>query len=384
MSDIDERVREAYWTLHVPDGLKAATLARIEEERRACASPAQRDVCPPESASSDASGNGGLAAQGAARRMSDAHGGRNASSHATGDKGFFAARRPRRAAGPRRRMMVAAAAACAILAAVGVGGYAYAMAPVAHVGIDVNPSFELSLNRFDRVVQARAVDEEAAEVLERIDIDGVRYEDAMETLASACRAYTGEEASVEVGVACDDEKRCEAIESAVLRCFEGDAGQVHCGRISDAQGRRPKRPAWGRGATGSTRRLSRRAFPCRSARPARCRWRSCVRSPKRRASIRTILPVRGMGRCVLRKAGATGIIREKAQVKGRVTVRVKVRGGAAARDKARIGTREISRLRMRLRKEKRSKARVIFRRMSRALRVFGLPYNSVQRERREL
>lgn len=235
MSDIDERVREAYRTLHVPDGLKAATLARIEEERRACASPAQRDVCPPESASSDASGNGGLAAQGAARRMSDAHGGRNASSHATGDKGFFAARRPRRAAGPRRRMMVAAAAACAILAAVGVGGYAYAMAPVAHVGIDVNPSFELSLNRFDRVVQARAVDEEAAEVLERIDIDGVRYEDAMETLASACRAYTGEEASVEVGVACDNEKRCEAIESAVLRCFEGDAGQVHCGRISDAQ-----------------------------------------------------------------------------------------------------------------------------------------------------
>ena len=218
-------------------------------------------------------------------------------------------------------MMVAAAAACAILAAVGVGGYAYAMAPVAHVGIDVNPSFDLSLNRFDRVVQARAVDEEAAEVLERIDIDGVRYEDAMETLASACRAYTGEEASVEV---------------------------------------------------------------CRSARPARCRWRSCARSPKRRASIRTILPVRGMGRCVLRKAGATGIIREKAQVKGRVTVRVKVRGGAAARDKARIGTREISRLRMRLRKEKRSKARVIFRRMPRVLRVFGLPYNSVQRERREL
>ena len=95
-------------------------------------------------------------------------------------------------------MMVAAAAACAILAAVGVGGYAYAMAPVAHVGIDVNPSFELSLNRFDRVVQARAVDEEAAEVLERIDIDGARYEDAMETLASACRSYTGEEASVEV------------------------------------------------------------------------------------------------------------------------------------------------------------------------------------------
>lgn len=235
MSDIDERVREAYRTLHVPDSLKAATLARIEEERRACASPAQCDACPPESASFDALGNGSLAAQDAAQRASDAHAGRRASSHATGGEGFFAARRPRRAARPRRRMMVAAAAACAILAAVGVGGYAYAMAPVAHVGIDVNPSFELSLNRFDRVVQARAVDEEAAEVLERIDIDGARCEDAMEMLASACRAYAGEEASVEVGVACDDEKRCEAIESAVLRCFEGDAGQVHCGRISDAQ-----------------------------------------------------------------------------------------------------------------------------------------------------
>lgn len=235
MSDIDERVREAYRTLHVPDGLKAATLARIEDERRACVSPAQCDARPLESAPFDASGDASPAAQDAARCVSEAYAGRNASSHAAGDKELSAARRPRRAMRPRRRTMVAAAAACAVFAAVGVGGYAYAMAPVAHVGIDVNPSFELSLNRFDRVVQARAVDEEAAEVLGQVDIDGARYEDAMETLAAACRAYTGEEASVEVGVACDDEKRCEAIESAALRCFEDDAGQVHCGRISDDQ-----------------------------------------------------------------------------------------------------------------------------------------------------
>lgn len=48
-----------------------------------------------------------------------------------------------------------ALAACAVLIALGIGGGAYVyQTPVAYVGIDINPSIELGVNYFDRVVSA--------------------------------------------------------------------------------------------------------------------------------------------------------------------------------------------------------------------------------------
>lgn len=140
-----------------------------------------------------------------------------------------------------------AVAACAVAVALGAGGFAFAMAPVAHVGIDVNPSFELSVNRFDRVVEARAVNDDAAEVLSRVDTRGMAYDEAMRALAQACEGYIDEGAVVEVGVACDDEARCEAIEEAALRCFEQHSAEVHCGRVSDEQRRAAEEAGMGLG-----------------------------------------------------------------------------------------------------------------------------------------
>lgn len=221
MSDIDDRLRDAYDAVHAPEALKAAALAHIEQQRgegaSACAGADSRVFAPlfDEADSAPRPRDGCVSAEALApvrRRMP----------------------RARRAFS---RKMALAVAACAAFVAIGMGGFAYATAPVARVGIDVNPSFELSVNRFGLVVDARAVNDDAAAVLDRARVDGMACEEAMQVLADACDTYISEGAVVEVGVACEDEARCETIESAALRSFERSAAEVHCGRLSDDQRR---------------------------------------------------------------------------------------------------------------------------------------------------
>jgi hypothetical protein len=48
------------------------------------------------------------------------------------------------------------------------------MTPYSYVSIDVNPSFEFSINRFDRVLEVKAVNEDAEEMVKEINIDGLK------------------------------------------------------------------------------------------------------------------------------------------------------------------------------------------------------------------
>lgn len=243
MSDEDERIRVAYAFVHVPDEVKARTRERIESERASGA-------CGPGVSDEEAFAPlygcrawRGDAAYGpsAKRDGADAGRGMRDCAHAPDAEGPREAgrsgarcgsrrRRPRSRIRPVRRIALAAAA-CLTAAAVGAGGYAYAT-PAAYVGVDADASFELSVNRFDRVVEARAADEEAASILAGIDVSGMSSEEALNALAQACG---GEGATVEVGVACDDETRCASLESAAARCFGQNAAQVHCGRVDDEQ-----------------------------------------------------------------------------------------------------------------------------------------------------
>ena len=44
------------------------------------------------------------------------------------------------------------------------------MAAYAFVGIDINPSIEIALNRKGRIINARGLDEEGKEILEEVDV----------------------------------------------------------------------------------------------------------------------------------------------------------------------------------------------------------------------
>ncbi|MBT9776222.1 hypothetical protein GPL15_06865 [Clostridium sp. MCC353] len=83
----------------------------------------------------------------------------------------------------RVRKGMAAAAACLCLITATGGIYAYGeMKVVSVVGIDVNPGIELSLNRRSRILKAEAVNADGAEILSDVDIEGKKFDQAVESL----------------------------------------------------------------------------------------------------------------------------------------------------------------------------------------------------------
>lgn len=76
-------------------------------------------------------------------------------------------------------------AAFAIGIVVGIRGYSWVQTPVSYVSIDINPSIELGLNRFDRVVTAEAYNEEGEEILNNLSLKWKKCTDAMEAVVES-------------------------------------------------------------------------------------------------------------------------------------------------------------------------------------------------------
>lgn len=80
-----------------------------------------------------------------------------------------------------RRGLVAAA--CLVVALV-VGGWAW-LTPTATISVDVNPSVELGINRFDRVISARGMNRDGQALLSEVDVWGVTYDEAVDRLLAS-------------------------------------------------------------------------------------------------------------------------------------------------------------------------------------------------------
>ena len=88
----------------------------------------------------------------------------------------------RRAAGfPRRRAL---AAACCLLLLVLGSGWLY-LTPTAKISIDINPSIELGINRFDRVVSVEAYNEDGRELARSLHIRFSGYAEAVEQILTS-------------------------------------------------------------------------------------------------------------------------------------------------------------------------------------------------------
>lgn len=126
---------------------------------------------------------------------------------------------------------IAAIAACLALVACLIAGAVDFLRPVAYVGIDVNPSVELTLNRFDIVVGTHALNDDGQQALDEAPCMWRPFDDAARELDGAMRAIAGEGAVVEVSIDCDNENRYAALAAQSNDCF-GRNGETHCNRTS--------------------------------------------------------------------------------------------------------------------------------------------------------
>lgn len=131
-----------------------------------------------------------------------------------------------------------ALAACAVLIALGIGGGAYAyQTPVAYVGIDINPSIELGVNYFDRVVSAEGDNADGQDILSEINVVGMTYEEALASLNDSLmnEGYLTANAAVAVTVMCDDDSRYSNLEETSQRCFSSAGQGVYCSRATSTE-----------------------------------------------------------------------------------------------------------------------------------------------------
>lgn len=217
--DLERRMREAFDGAHLPAGLAERTLARIEAERAAQAEPASQ-------------------AERAVRmeHMARVERATPAMQVERAARAEHPARTERRPARPLTRRAAIALAACLALAAVCVGGYAWAQAPCAYVAIDVNPSIELGINRLGNVASVRAYNEDGERLLQALDLDGLAFADAMAALEERLRGYLDDGATVEMTVVCDNERRAAELEQVGVGCLSASgSGSVHCSHASSEE-----------------------------------------------------------------------------------------------------------------------------------------------------
>ena len=116
-----------------------------------------------------------------------------------------------------------------LLFLIGVGGYSWIQAPAAYVSIDINPSIELVLNRFDKVLSAVAYNAEGEEILESLSLKGKKYTAAIDAIMeNGCmKGYLTEKSELVFTIAADDDKGNE-LKAGVEYCSS------HMGHASES------------------------------------------------------------------------------------------------------------------------------------------------------
>lgn len=222
------QVKEAIEAIHLPDDIAARTLASIEAKRKQQENErttglliAQESV----DANKHADQDGKVIEEPFASQ---------ASCHVSGTskgQGSPTPQKRRKALHFAKGGRIAAIAACLALVACFIGGVADFLRPIAYVGIDVNPSVELTLNRFNIVVGTHALNDDGQRALDEASCIWRTFDDAARDLDGAMRAIADEGAVVEVSIDCDNENRYAALAAQSNNCF-GRNGEAHCNRTS--------------------------------------------------------------------------------------------------------------------------------------------------------
>lgn len=135
----------------------------------------------------------------------------------------------------RKRFALLAAAACFVLALVGC--FRVYTEPTAYVDIDINPSIELGINRFDRVISTKALNDDGAAVLGEVSVWGLPYEEACTKLQSseAFSSYLQPESYMEIVVVAQDGQQLSTLQDQSDAYLQTLPCEGSCASASEAE-----------------------------------------------------------------------------------------------------------------------------------------------------
>ncbi|MDR0434930.1 MAG: hypothetical protein LBH21_07770 [Gracilibacteraceae bacterium] len=130
----------------------------------------------------------------------------------------------------RNKMRFAfASAACALLLFLGLSSHYAYFSATAFLDIDINPSVELAVNRFGRVIEASAYNGEGAGIITETGLTHKSYREAMRLIvdAAVARGYLRDEAVLAVTVQTGDTNRENAMLADVESNLAAAAAKHH-------------------------------------------------------------------------------------------------------------------------------------------------------------
>lgn len=114
------------------------------------------------------------------------------------------------------------AAACMLL--LFLGGYWLYFTPTAEIGMDINPSIELAVNRFDRVISVEGWNDDGNELASSLNVRNLGYSEAVNQVLENEKVATllSDDGVLTVTVVGDDKDQTKKILSDVRACTAGE------------------------------------------------------------------------------------------------------------------------------------------------------------------
>ena len=130
---------------------------------------------------------------------------------------------------PRTARRFAAAFACCVLVAAGGTGYWAYFSPTCAISIDINPSVELAVNRFDKVIAVEGIGADGDALAETLDVRFLDYADALDSLLEnpTVEDYLAEDEVLSIAVAGENAAQADAILTQAQTCTAGTKN-VYC------------------------------------------------------------------------------------------------------------------------------------------------------------
>ncbi len=119
--------------------------------------------------------------------------------------------------------------ACLFLLAAGFGGYRLYFTQTSIISIDVNPSMELNINRFGRVISVSGFNEDGRRLADKVDIRFMDYVSAVDEILStnSIALYLSRDEMVSISVVGRDERESRKMLADIEACFP-DKKNVCC------------------------------------------------------------------------------------------------------------------------------------------------------------
>lgn len=112
-----------------------------------------------------------------------------------------------------KKNLAIAASLAVLLIGGGSGAYAYYQTPQSYISVDINPSVELGVNKFDKVVKAEAYNKDGEKILNGVNVKGSDVKNALDTLISSAadKGYVSKDGSTAIAITSEtDDKEVAA------------------------------------------------------------------------------------------------------------------------------------------------------------------------------